>query len=119
MKSFLNVHVYWSSHRVPVCNFLIDRVPVEFPITFLGISFQSIFLFTRVSTIKCMTDAARYIVGGENNILVDTEKYFYTFNKQGQDKNGIYKTIFEEINKYKKQKTWSGTVAKHGHEGIC
>ena len=69
--------------------------------------------------IKCMTDAARYIVGGENYILVDTEKYFYTFNKQGQDKNGIYKTIFEEINKYKKQKTWSGTVAKHGHEGIC
>jgi len=69
--------------------------------------------------IKCMTDAARYIVGGENNILVDTEKYFYTFNKQGQDKNGIYKTIFEEIDKYKKQKTWSGTVAKHGHEGIC
>ena len=52
MKSCPNVHVYWSSHRVPVSNVLIDRVPVEFPITFLGISFQSIFLFTRVSKIE-------------------------------------------------------------------
>ena len=52
MKSCLKVHVYWSSHRVPICNVLIHRVPVEFPITFLGISFQSIFLFTRVSKIE-------------------------------------------------------------------
>ena len=36
MKSCPNVHVYWSSHRVPVCNVLIDRVPVEFPITLFG-----------------------------------------------------------------------------------
>ena len=64
-----------------------------------------------------MVDAARYIVGGDKDILVDTEKYFYSFNKKGQDKNGIYKTIFEEIDKYKKQKTWSGAVAKHGQGG--
>ncbi len=47
---------------------------------------------------------------------VDTEKYFYSFNKKGQDKNDIFKTIFEEIDKYKR---WSGTVAKHGQEGQC
>ena len=66
--------------------------------------------------IKCMVDAARYIVGGDKNIMVDTEKYFYSFNKKGQDKNDIFKTIFEEIDKYKR---WSGTVAKHGQEGQC
>ena len=64
--------------------------------------------------IKCMVDAARCIVGGDEDILVDTEKYFYTFDKKGQDKNNIYKTIFEEIEKYK---MWSGAVAKHGQEG--
>jgi hypothetical protein len=63
-----------------------------------------------------MVDAARYIVGGDKNIMVDTEKYFYSFNKKGQDKNDIFKTIFEEIDKYKR---WSGTVAKHGQEGQC
>ena len=61
-----------------------------------------------------MVDAARCIVGGDEDILVDTEKYFYTFDKKGQDKNNIYKTIFEEIEKYK---MWSGAVAKHGQEG--
>ena len=65
---------------------------------------------------KCMIDAARYTVGGE--ILVDEEIYFGNF-KQKSKSQEIFDTIFEEIDNYKKQKTWSGTVAKHGHEGIC
>jgi len=52
MKSCPYVHGYWSSHRVPVANVLIHRVPIEFPIKYLGISFQSIFLFTRVRKMK-------------------------------------------------------------------
>ena len=52
MKSCPNVHGLWSSDRVPVANVLIHRVPLEFPIIFLGIYFKSICLFTRVSKTK-------------------------------------------------------------------
>lgn len=48
MQSCPNVHVLWSSHRVPMAEKNIHRVPIEFPFIVLGIGYQSIFYFTRV-----------------------------------------------------------------------
>ena len=106
-----NALIRLTDHHIKVCATVHDAFLIECPKPEME---------DQIATaIKCMVDAARYVVGGDKDILVDTEKYFKTFDKKGQDKNGIYQTIFEEIDKYKKQKTWSGAVAKHGQEGVC
>ena len=62
-----------------------------------------------------MVDAARCIVGGDEDILVDTEKYFYTFDKKVRTKTIFIKQFLKRLKNIKCGQVPSQNMVKRGN----